>query len=68
MSINAISAGNASDVLGLISQGTSQDPTLQAASVDVLKIALNEANSTAAALASEISSAGSPGSQLNVYA
>jgi hypothetical protein len=68
MSIGAIGQGNGPDLLGLLSQGTSQDPTLQAASMSVLKMALSEANSTASALASEISSAGSPGGQLNVYA
>ncbi len=68
MSIDAIGQGNGADLLGLLSQGTSQEPTLQAASMSVLKIALNEADSTAEALASEISSAGSPGGQLNVYA
>jgi|SRR6266700_115231 len=68
MAIDAIGQGNGADLLGVLSQGTSQEPTLQAASMSVLKIALNEADSTAAALASEISSAGSPGGQLNVYA
>ncbi len=68
MAIDAIGQGNGADLLGVLSQGTSQEPTSQAASMSVLKIALNEADSTAAALASEISSAGSPGGQLNVYA
>ncbi len=73
MSTDAIGQGNGADLLGLLSQdvsseATSQDPTLQAASMSVLKMALNAADSTAAALVAEISSAGNPGSQLNVYA
>jgi hypothetical protein len=64
MAIAAIGRGNDADLLGLLSQGASQDPTLQAAGMSVLKIALNEADSTAAALVAEISSAG----QLDVYA
>jgi len=59
MAIDAIGGGNVADVLGMLSEGTAQ-----AASMSVLKIAIDDAASTGAALAQEISSAG----QLNVYA
>jgi hypothetical protein len=46
MSIDAIGQGNGADLLGLLTQSTSQGPTLQAASMSVLKMALNAADST----------------------
>jgi hypothetical protein len=68
MSVNAISQASGADLLNLLNQSTGQAPAgaAFAASVDVLKKAITQAQSSE----SQIIAGGSPdsGGQLNVFA